>query len=493
MNRRFQSSRIWTYWLFTTFLETATYGMVKIDDDLHDLRSMEAEFPATVIDDAFAPQDAVLCKSRVSTPVNDEIKFRISFDESDDEDYVIIYDKNSFSYKMIYVNNLKTDLENDNEKADIPSFQPPKPMTSYVDDVDLFKDFENEFPAIVYNDAQMSKSNLLTELILNPQHIDKFDLNNETSLSEYDERTKYMAPLPPREQIYPFIRYQGLEYTDADIADFEERLERIYSREIHKVQVVDFQEMPELIRDGLFARMGTLVWELILEFLSTLRFGEVLLDLDAPDTIQFQLGGVRRRLSWSQFILALGLHTGEEMESPSFARFVAGRKSRAHISGGQFVGRLAQHFGLLTAEILRGLTVIAPKLPIIDMAELVRLQICEQLDDTWAWVALGPERQPDVVAGAPTVVEDAPAADKGDQAEVHGLRRDVRTLRGLVERSMTDQGRFSTWMMLCMAQLTDASGLTYQALDGTFRGSSPAAFQRRTRQRTGEASTSAAQ
>ncbi|GKG33786.1 hypothetical protein Tco_0433945 [Tanacetum coccineum] len=68
--------------------------------------------------------------------------------------------------------------------------------------------------------------------------------------------------------------------------------------------------MPELMKDGLFAKMvmehrddagvvvftsrawGRLfdtrkpvVWELILEFLSTLRFGEVLLDLDAPDTI----------------------------------------------------------------------------------------------------------------------------------------------------------------------------------------------------------------
>ncbi|GKF52841.1 hypothetical protein Tco_0159751, partial [Tanacetum coccineum] len=64
-----------------------------------------------------------------------------------------------------------------------------------------------------------------------------------------------MVPLPPCEQRHTFLRYQGLEYTDADIADFEERLERIYSREIHRVKVVDFQGMPELMRDGLFARM----------------------------------------------------------------------------------------------------------------------------------------------------------------------------------------------------------------------------------------------
>nr|GFD21252.1 hypothetical protein [Tanacetum cinerariifolium] len=79
-------------------------------------------------------------------------------------------------------------------------------------------------------------------------------------------------------------------------------------------------------------------------------------------------------------------------------RFAAGRKSGAHIFDGQFA-RFAEHFGLLTVKILGGLIVIAPELSIIDMAELVRLQICEQLDDTWARVAMGPERQPDATAG----------------------------------------------------------------------------------------------
>ncbi|GKB08785.1 hypothetical protein Tco_0837097, partial [Tanacetum coccineum] len=57
--------------------------------------------------------------------------------------------------------------------------------------------------------------------------------------------------------IAEYLEYEkkGLEYTDANIADFKERLERIYSREIHRDQVVDFLWMPELMRDGLFARM----------------------------------------------------------------------------------------------------------------------------------------------------------------------------------------------------------------------------------------------
>ncbi|GKA88449.1 hypothetical protein Tco_0810213, partial [Tanacetum coccineum] len=51
-------------------------------------------------------------------------------------------------------------------------------------------------------------------------------------------------------------------------------------------------------------------------------------------------------------------------------RSQAPEKSEAHIFGGQFVARLAEHFGLMTAEILVGLTVIAPELLIIDMGEL---------------------------------------------------------------------------------------------------------------------------
>ncbi|GJZ63463.1 hypothetical protein Tco_0619884, partial [Tanacetum coccineum] len=52
------------------------------------------------------------------------------------------------------------------------------------------------------------------------------------------------------------------------------------------------------------------------------------------------------------------------------SRFAAGRKSGALISGGQFVARLAEYFGLLTKERLQGLTVTALALPIIDMTKL---------------------------------------------------------------------------------------------------------------------------
>ncbi|GKD10199.1 hypothetical protein Tco_1189884, partial [Tanacetum coccineum] len=66
---------------------------------------------------------------------------------------------------------------------------------------------------------------------------------------------------------------------------------------------------------------GVTIHELILEFFSTFRLKEVVLDLDTAGTLQFQLGGVRHCISWREFILALGLHIGEEMETTKFGLY----------------------------------------------------------------------------------------------------------------------------------------------------------------------------
>ncbi|GJZ78907.1 hypothetical protein Tco_0643744 [Tanacetum coccineum] len=101
--------------------ETATYGKIWDNEDVHDLGSVETEFPAIVLNDALTYE--------IRSPVNPRC----------------------------------------------------------LNDLDFLKDFENEFPAIVYNDALTSKSDFSTEPTLSPQHIDEFDLKDETSLSECDE------------------------------------------------------------------------------------------------------------------------------------------------------------------------------------------------------------------------------------------------------------------------------------------------------------------
>nr|GEV83140.1 hypothetical protein [Tanacetum cinerariifolium] len=208
--------------------------------------------------------------------------------------------------------------------------------------------------------------------------------------------------------------------------------------------------MPELLRDGLFPKMtmdhhdeanvaifttqawgrlfgtrGPLVWELILEFRSTLGFGEgdlhdywrdISTDADflGPPSSYTLIRELILRLyhrmmahnivgrsqapekvTVTNLFYLRGLDVGSVnipyLLARYLRRFAAGWKSGAYISGGQFVARLDRHFRLLTPKILQGLTVISLELLVIDMAKLVRLQICVEIDDTWAWVALGPE------------------------------------------------------------------------------------------------------
>ncbi|GKB38394.1 hypothetical protein Tco_0883336 [Tanacetum coccineum] len=148
--------------------ETAKYGKISYDEDVHDFRSVETEFPAIVFNDNLTSNETLFCEPTVSSLNNNEIVFRISFDESDDEDYTVVFDKKAFSYKIISTNDLITDSENDNEKVNMPFFPSPEPSVNCIDDLDFFKDFESEFSGIVYNDALTSKSDFSTEPTLRP-------------------------------------------------------------------------------------------------------------------------------------------------------------------------------------------------------------------------------------------------------------------------------------------------------------------------------------
>ncbi|GJZ35521.1 hypothetical protein Tco_0581338 [Tanacetum coccineum] len=160
--------------------QTATFGKVEnYKDEDACFIDFETEFPAIVFDNTITSDTSLLCAPTVSPPNKNKIDFKISLDESDDEDYTVIFDKNSFSYKIIFVNDLKKDSEND-EILKPSSFEL---TVDCLDDLDYFNDFKNEFPAIVYNDSLTSKPELEIEPPVSSEHVSKF----ETSLSEYDE------------------------------------------------------------------------------------------------------------------------------------------------------------------------------------------------------------------------------------------------------------------------------------------------------------------
>ncbi|GKF08606.1 hypothetical protein Tco_0042830 [Tanacetum coccineum] len=128
-------------------------GMGEYDTERED---SEMKFPAIVFHNSSASDATPSYEPTVSPPNENKIDFRISLDESDDEDYTVIFDENSFSYKIIYVNDLETDSENDN--GNMPS----------VNYLDCFNEFENDFPAIVYNDGLVSKPDPIIEPFARP-------------------------------------------------------------------------------------------------------------------------------------------------------------------------------------------------------------------------------------------------------------------------------------------------------------------------------------
>ncbi|GJZ59907.1 hypothetical protein Tco_0615723 [Tanacetum coccineum] len=99
--------------------ETATY--CKIYDDIDLFKDFEADFPAIVYNDALASDPEVSSEPTVSphNAIKADFDFTISFSESDDEDYTFIYDKNSSSYKLISVNDLKSDTGNDIDEINV--------------------------------------------------------------------------------------------------------------------------------------------------------------------------------------------------------------------------------------------------------------------------------------------------------------------------------------------------------------------------------------
>ncbi|GJZ24518.1 hypothetical protein Tco_0561977 [Tanacetum coccineum] len=239
--------------------ENAKYGKIWYDEDVHNLRYVETEFPAIVFN------DILMSKPTVSS-LNDEIDFRFSFNASDDEDYTIIFDKTHF---------------------------------------------ENEFSAIVYNDALTSKSYFITEPTIIPQHIDEFNLKDETSLPECDEEEQNV--------LYFNVLFSfNIIYPDDSKSDEDNDDDKI---------------------DGGFIEVGE--------------------DLQLRDTLGSICGFSRdaqayegRSVRWSQETFKLEVvYSGLGITyrgGDGVLRFAAGRKSGAHISGGHFVGRLAQHFRLLT-------------------------------------------------------------------------------------------------------------------------------------------------
>ncbi|GJZ47947.1 hypothetical protein Tco_0601779 [Tanacetum coccineum] len=119
--------------------------------------------------------------------------------------------------------------------------------------------------------------------------------------------------------------------------------------------------------------------------------------------------------------------------------------------------------------------------------------ICEELDDTWAWVALGPERQQVATVGAPKAPQPPPAAGPARtmthriarlEEDFHRMRGALGEQREVLDSMACDFSRFTTWMVTELSMMMDQAGVRY-----TNYADFQISYQRRVKRRTDDAST----
>nr|GEW25335.1 hypothetical protein [Tanacetum cinerariifolium] len=89
--------------------------------EMEDEKAHRSDFSVVVFNDVVTTDHKISFEPMISPLDNNQIDFRLLFDEFDDEDYNVNYDKKLFSYKIISVNDLKTDSEDDNDEVNIHS------------------------------------------------------------------------------------------------------------------------------------------------------------------------------------------------------------------------------------------------------------------------------------------------------------------------------------------------------------------------------------
>ncbi|GJS16161.1 hypothetical protein Tco_0410633 [Tanacetum coccineum] len=99
----------------------ASKSQPSYDEDVYFLRSVDMEFPAIVYNEVLTSELDLLCEPMVSPQHIDKVnsKIEISLSDFDDENYIVIYNNDSFSYKIFNVDDLKLDMGNGDDKIDI--------------------------------------------------------------------------------------------------------------------------------------------------------------------------------------------------------------------------------------------------------------------------------------------------------------------------------------------------------------------------------------
>ncbi|GJY05653.1 hypothetical protein Tco_0371593 [Tanacetum coccineum] len=279
-----------------------------------------------------------------------DFDFVISFDESDDEDYTFTYDKNSFSYKLVSVNDLKSNSDNNDNKIHIEISSEDVPIKSSDDVIDInVNTYSNAL------DKNIIWHNYLLEI-------------RDTHSSDTRDRSTLTIPALTEEIDQAITDRLRIKHTDAQMllgfgaysadssrviaseADLKEYWTGISSTGDFLTTVLSYTAMREPLRR---------LCHHLIAFTIAGR-GQ------APDKVNttdlYYLRSMDEGTVNVSYLLAQYLF-----------RHVEGRKKGAKMFGGYFITHLAEHFRLLTKKRLQGLTMVIRDLTKIDMDELVRL------------------------------------------------------------------------------------------------------------------------
>ncbi|GJV45930.1 hypothetical protein Tco_1430466 [Tanacetum coccineum] len=310
----------------------------------------------------------------------------------------------------------------------------------------------------------------------------------------------------------PWLRYHIEEYTEQIRHSYEKRLETIWNRSVNRVHVLDFEGLTAEMRQDLVVRLRMVYFgEGQQQEMAEAGFGaywagsdrlipdkgdlsdywmEISSDRDflGPALSYVLIRDPVRRLCHRVIAYSIsgrghapkkvtgvnifylrsmdrGTTNALHLLAQYLFRHAEGRKSRARLLGGHFIGRLAMHFGLVSDEGLRGLQVVAQG-PERQQATAASTSEADKAGQAIEEVALEiPAPSPAPAHAPPPAPQPRTMSQRIErlEEEVHDLWRDVIGI-----------------------------GQTYQPFDSALVGSSGLSFRRRVRPRTGDASTSAA-
>ncbi|GJZ77162.1 hypothetical protein Tco_0641834 [Tanacetum coccineum] len=216
-----------------------------------------------------------------------------------------------------------------------------------------------------------------------------------------------MAPVPPRDQRHLWLRYQVKGYTKEIVHDFEQRLESIFDRQVNRVHILDFLGIDPRYEAG-FGREDEdglhTAEEMAEDGFGVYWLGSERLIPDKGDLSDYWV-----KISFGMDFLR-GAPSYTYIRNP--VRRLCYRLISYNISGR---GQAPKKVTATDIFYLRRMDREA-----VNVSYLLAYYLFRHTKGRKSGARLSgaprPERQQVVVAGAPTVVDDAPAVDEGDQA-----------------------------------------------------------------------------